>query len=89
MRGAALAPPRWEVSPLTSQKTCVFKPNPLSENLADIKKVSFGGLFAGNFHKVPRNKVASLTWEAGPRARRDAKHVLLFSVLHFQHFSGT
>ena len=87
----ALAPARWEVSPLTSQKTCVFKPNPLSENSADIKKVSFGALFAGNYHKVPRNKVASLTWEAGLRARGDTMHVrssLCFQCFTFKRSTG-
>lgn len=39
---------------------------------------SFGGLFASNFQKVPRNKVASLVWEAW---RLLSKHYCLFVLL--------
>lgn len=55
---------RWDVASTTSMKTCVYKPNAVSEN-PDLKKAFFGGLFSSNYHKVPRNGVCSLTWEAG------------------------
>lgn len=57
---------RWELSSLTSQKTCIFKPNALGDG-AEVKKATFGGLFANNFQKVPRNPVASVMWEV-PRS---------------------
>lgn len=66
---------RWDVAELTSKKTCVYKPNAVA---ADLKRVSFGGLFASNFQKVPRNKVASLVWEAW---RLLSKHYCLFVLL--------
>ena len=66
---------RWEVAELTSKKTCVYKPNPVA---SDLKRVSFGGLFASNFRKVPRNKVASLVWEAWFLL---SKHRCLFVLL--------
>ena len=57
---------RWDVASTTSMKTCVYKPNaPASDNNSDLKKAFFGGLFSSNFHKVPRNDVCCLTWEAG------------------------
>lgn len=43
----------------------MFVPNvlePSSEALQ--KKVSFGAIFGGNYHKVPSNKVVALMWEA-------------------------
>ena len=49
---------------MTSKKTCIYKPNAVTAENGDVKKVSFGGLFGSNYHKVPRNKVAALTWEA-------------------------
>ena len=55
---------RWDVAPTVSMKTCVYKPNAVSDN-PDLKKAFFGGLFSSNFHKVPRNDVCCLTWEAG------------------------
>ncbi|CAK9116298.1 unnamed protein product [Durusdinium trenchii] len=55
---------RWDVARLTSLKTCVYRPNALDANeRKDIKKRSLGGVFAGNYHKVPQNANVSLMWE--------------------------
>eukprot|EP00438_Fugacium_kawagutii_P035271 Skav209738 [mRNA] locus=scaffold2057:8982:10531:+ [translate_table: standard] len=60
---------RWDISKLTSQRTCVFRPNPLaSEPSSDVKKASFGALFSGNYQKVPANKLCGLE-EPGPEKK--------------------
>lgn len=56
---------RWDVAPLTSQRTCTYHPN-ASDLSSDTltKRVSFGGVYTGNYHKVPFNDVVSVLWEA-------------------------
>ncbi|CAK9097476.1 FO synthase subunit 1 [Durusdinium trenchii] len=51
-QGLMLKHYRWEVSSLTSKKTCIYKPNAVTAENGDVKKVSFGGLFGSNYHKV-------------------------------------
>lgn len=55
---------RWDLASLASRKTCVYKPNALTET-SEMKKVSVGAMFASNYHKLPRNQIAGLVWEAG------------------------
>lgn len=42
----------------------MYKPNALTET-SEMKKVSVGAMFASNYHKLPRNQIAGLVWEAG------------------------
>ncbi len=43
----------------------MYKPNALTTG-SEMKKVSVGAIFVSNFHKLPRNQIAGLVWEAGP-----------------------
>ena len=56
---------RYDVAPSASMKTYIFKPNPIEDGGTDIRAASFGALYQGNFHKVVRNELANLVWEAG------------------------
>ena len=53
---------RYQLSPLQSFRTNVFKPNPLS---GEAKAVSIGALWSGKCDQIPQSKIVSLLWEAG------------------------
>jgi hypothetical protein len=56
---------RYTVSPLTTMKTWVFRPNaPDHTDSDDIRSAALGSVLAGNFHQVVRSKKASVCWEA-------------------------
>ena len=56
---------RFNVAPSPSMKTCIFKPNPVDQGQEDLRAVSLGGVFQGNYQHVIKNDRASLVREAG------------------------
>ncbi|CAL1141851.1 unnamed protein product [Cladocopium goreaui] len=60
---------RYGVAPLASMKAWVFKPHsPAAAGEADtVKSGVLGAHYSGNFHKVIRNRRASVIWEAAMR----------------------
>ncbi|CAE7254091.1 fp-1 [Symbiodinium sp. CCMP2592] len=56
---------RYDVAPTVSCKTSVFKPAALSkEETENVRAVSLAALFSGNYDRLPRNKIATVAWEA-------------------------
>ncbi|CAE7339592.1 fp-1 [Symbiodinium sp. CCMP2592] len=56
---------RYDVAPTVSCKTSVFKPAVLSkEETETVRAVSLAALFSGNYDRLPRNKIATVAWEA-------------------------
>ena len=83
---------RYNLSPLASCKTFIFKPNAL-EQTDSIRAVSVGALYAGNYDKVVRNKIASLVWEALPSRFINYLHLscspLSLTSQRFELFNAT
>ena len=55
---------RYDVTPLESKRTHVFRPNNLSGS-AEIKAASLGALFIGKWDKLVDSKMAKCIWEVG------------------------
>ena len=57
-------PFRYDISPLESCRTHVFRPNTLS-NVGEAKTASIGAIYSGKWDHLPGSKVADVVWEAG------------------------
>lgn len=65
---------RYNVTPLESKRTNVFRPNPLG---AEAKANSLGALFIGKWDRVPQNEMVDILWEARPMS---SKYVCFCSI---------
>ncbi len=57
-------PFRYDVAPLESCRTHVFRANALGSNV-EAKTASIGAVFLGKWDHLPESKVADVVWEAG------------------------
>lgn len=53
---------RYNVRPVASMRTNVFRPNPLP---ADVKFNNLGALWIGKWDQLPESKIVDVLWEAG------------------------
>ncbi|CAK9086345.1 FO synthase subunit 1 [Durusdinium trenchii] len=55
---------RYQIAPLPSKSTHVYKPNGMGERAENVAANMVGAAFGGNYNKVVNNKRASVVWEA-------------------------
>ena len=61
------APYRYKIKEATGSKTNCFKPNSIDgQDMMNLKHQIAGACFKNNFHKLCRNKKASVVWEVAP-----------------------
>lgn len=54
-------PFRYDVLPIVSKRTVVFRPNALQ---GEIKTANLGAVWTGNYEKIPSTKMVDVIWEA-------------------------
>ncbi|CAK9054749.1 FO synthase subunit 1 [Durusdinium trenchii] len=54
---------RYQIAPLPSKSTHVYKPNGMGERAENVAANMVGAAFGGNYNKVVNNKRASVVWE--------------------------
>ena len=54
-------PFRYDLAPLASKRTIVFRPNALQ---GEVKHGSLGALWSGKYDQLPSNKALDIIWEA-------------------------
>ena len=58
---------RWNIAPLASKRTHVFKPNSLS---AEPKHATVGAAWLGKWEQLPLSNVAGVVWEVELRGNK-------------------